>query len=41
MKQANLLITGSTGSVGTQLVKKLVDMNVSFRALVETVIRQI
>ncbi|WEK70448.1 MAG: SDR family oxidoreductase [Candidatus Chryseobacterium colombiense] len=34
MKQANLLITGSTGSVGTQLVKKLVNMNVSFRALV-------
>jgi len=34
MKHANLLITGSTGSVGTQLVKKLVNMNVSFRALV-------
>ncbi|GAA4160801.1 SDR family oxidoreductase [Chryseobacterium ginsenosidimutans] len=34
MKQTNLLITGATGSVGTQLVKKLVNMNVSFRALV-------
>ena len=34
MKHANILITGATGSVGTQLVKKMVDMNVSFRALV-------
>ncbi len=34
MKQTNLLITGATGSVGTQLVKNLVNMNVSFRALV-------
>ena len=34
MKQTNLLITGATGSVGTQLVKELVNMNVSFRALV-------
>lgn len=34
MKRTNLLITGATGSVGTQLVKKLVNMNVSFRALV-------
>lgn len=34
MKSTNLLITGATGSVGTQLVKKLANMNVSFRALV-------
>jgi len=34
MKRTNLLITGATGSVGTQLVNKLVNMNVSFRALV-------
>jgi len=34
MKQTNLLITGATGSVGTQLVKNLVNTNVSFRALV-------
>lgn len=34
MKHTNLLITGATGSVGTQLVKKLVNMNLSFRALV-------
>lgn len=34
MKQTNLLITGTTGSVGTQLVKKLLNMNVSFRAFV-------
>jgi uncharacterized protein YbjT (DUF2867 family) len=34
MKQTNLLITGATGSVGTQLVKNLVNANVSFRALV-------
>ncbi|GEJ43503.1 SDR family oxidoreductase [Chryseobacterium sp. ON_d1] len=36
MKHTNLLITGATGSVGTQLVKKLVNMNVSFRALVRS-----
>lgn len=36
MKQTNLLITGATGSVGTQLVKKLVGSNISFRALVRT-----
>ncbi|UOU97015.1 SDR family oxidoreductase [Chryseobacterium daecheongense] len=34
MKQTNILITGATGSVGTHLVKKLVNMNVSFRAFV-------
>lgn len=34
MKRTNLLITGATGSVGTQLVKKLVNMDVSFKALV-------
>lgn len=34
MKQTNLLITGATGSVGTQLVKELVNMNVSFRTLI-------
>ncbi|MGI9649696.1 SDR family oxidoreductase [Chryseobacterium sp. RLHN22] len=34
MKRTNLLITGATGSVGTQLVNKLVNMNISFRALV-------
>lgn len=34
MKHTNLLITGATGSVGTQLVNTLVNMNVSFRALV-------
>ncbi|MDJ1486301.1 SDR family oxidoreductase [Cytophagaceae bacterium YF14B1] len=36
MKHTNLLITGATGSVGTQLVKKLVSRNVSFRALVRS-----
>lgn len=36
MKHTNLLITGATGSVGTQLVKKLVNINVSFRALVRS-----
>ncbi len=36
MKQTNILITGATGSVGTQLVKKLVSSDVSFRALVRT-----
>ncbi|MFC7345689.1 SDR family oxidoreductase [Chryseobacterium zhengzhouense] len=34
MKSTNLLITGATGSVGTQLVNTLVNMNVSFKALV-------
>lgn len=34
MKRTNLLITGATGSVGTQLINKLVNMNISFRALV-------
>ena len=34
MKQTNLLITGATGSVGTQLVQNLVNANISFRALV-------
>ncbi len=36
MKHTNLLLTGATGSVGSQLVKKLVNMNVSFRALVRS-----
>lgn len=36
MKQTNILITGATGSVGTQLVKKLVGNDISFRALVRT-----
>ncbi|MFC3161603.1 Uncharacterized conserved protein YbjT, contains NAD(P)-binding and DUF2867 domains [Chryseobacterium arachidis] len=34
MKRTNLLITGATGSVGTQLVKQLVNMNVPFKVLV-------
>lgn len=34
MKHTKLLITGATGSVGTQLVKKLVNMDASFRVLV-------
>ena len=34
MKQTSLLITGATGSIGTQLVKKLAGMDVPFRALV-------
>lgn len=36
MKQANLLITGATGTVGTQLVKNLVNGNTPFRALART-----
>ncbi|NLR56540.1 SDR family oxidoreductase [Chitinophaga polysaccharea] len=34
MTQANILITGATGNVGTQLVKKLVASNTPFKALV-------
>lgn len=34
MKTSNLLITGATGSVGTQLIKILANSEVSFRALV-------
>ncbi|WP_207420262.1 SDR family oxidoreductase [Desertivirga brevis] len=34
MEQTNLLITGATGSVGTQLVKKLVNLKASFKVLV-------
>lgn len=33
MAQAKILITGTTGNVGTQLVKKLVASNVPFKAL--------
>ncbi|OXG06076.1 uncharacterized protein YbjT (DUF2867 family) [Flavobacterium araucananum] len=36
MKQTKLLITGATGSVGTQLIKKLINSDISFRALVRT-----
>lgn len=36
MTQANILITGATGNVGTQLVKKLVASNTPFKALVRT-----
>ena len=34
MKHTKLLITGATGSVGTQLIKKLVNMDIPFRVLV-------
>lgn len=34
MTQANILITGATGNVGTQLVKKLAASNTPFKALV-------
>lgn len=34
MKKSNLLITGATGSVGTQLIKALANNGISFRALV-------
>ncbi|SHM76507.1 SDR family oxidoreductase [Chitinophaga sp. CF418] len=34
MENSNLLITGATGTVGTQLIKMLVSRNTSFRALV-------
>jgi uncharacterized protein YbjT (DUF2867 family) len=36
MKNTNLLVTGATGSVGTQFIKKLVNSNISFRALLRT-----
>jgi len=34
MTQAKILLTGATGAVGTQLVKKLSELNIPFRALV-------
>jgi uncharacterized protein YbjT (DUF2867 family) len=34
MTQAKILLTGATGAVGTQLVKKLAALNIPFRALV-------
>lgn len=34
MTQAKILITGATGTVGTQLVKKLSEKNIPFKALV-------
>jgi uncharacterized protein YbjT (DUF2867 family) len=36
MTQATILITGATGNVGTQLVKKLAAANVPFKALVRS-----
>lgn len=36
MTQAKILLTGATGTVGTQLVKMLSEQNISFKALVRT-----
>lgn len=36
MKMKKIFITGATGSVGTQLVKKLAALNIPFKALVRT-----
>src|SRR5688572_29829514 len=36
MTQTKILLTGATGNVGTELVKKLANYNIPFKALVRT-----